>query len=322
MAHRNTIHRAALLTIVCALAIASARHARAQGALFKSGIDMVALTVTVTDAAGHCITGLTADHFAVFEDGVQQTLTLFGSEQVPVDVAFVLDTSSSMGTDLPLVKQAARGLVSKLRAGDRAAVVDVKQTVGMPQPFTEDHDMVAAAVDALSARGSTAVYDGLYTALREFQRERRMHPEVRRKALVLLSDGVDNASHVTFEDAAELARQLDVTIYTIALRPASPASSFAQNETVRQADYTMRSLARETGGLAFFPLKAAELEQIYSAIARELVSQYALGYVASSPEKRAAFKRVSVRVLPPAEGRARTRSGYVARASGLATPGT
>jgi Ca-activated chloride channel homolog len=294
-----------------------ATHARAQGALFKSSVDMVALTVTVSDSAGQSVRGLTADHFAVFEDGVQQTLSLFGSEQVPVDVAFVLDTSSSMSLDLPLVKQAARGLVSRLRAGDRAAVFDVNQTVGNPRPFTEDHDEVIAAVDGLKARGSTAVYDGLYTSLREFQRERRARPELRRQALVLLSDGVDNASHVTFDDAAELARQLDVTIYTIALRQELPSLLFPQQ---RQADYAMRALARETGGQAFFPLKAAELEAIYTSIARELVSQYALGYVASTPGNRAAFKRVSVRLLPPAESRARTRSGYLARTSTAAAP--
>jgi Ca-activated chloride channel family protein len=292
-------------------------HAHAQGALFKSGVDMVALTVTVTDSAGQAVSGLTADHFAVFEDGVQQTLSLFGSEQVPVDVAFVLDTSSSMSVDLPLVKQAARGLVSRLRAADRAAVFEVSETVGNSRPFTDDHDQVIAAVEGLKARGSTALYDGLYTSLREFQRERRLHPELRRHALVLLSDGLDNASHVTFDDAAELARQLDVTIYTIALQ--QQVLSLLSPEQ-RQANYAMRALARETGGQAFFPAKAVELEMIYASIARELVSQYALGYVASTPGDRGAFKRVSVRLLPPAEGRARTRSGYLARTSTSAAP--
>ena len=309
--------RVAGKSLIAIAMVLVATHARAQGALFKSGVDMVALTVTVTDSAGQSVSGLTADHFAVFEDGVQQTLSLFGSEQVPVDVAFVLDTSSSMSLDLPLVKQAARGLVSTLRAADRAAVFEVNETVGNPRPFTDDHDEVIAAVDGLKARGSTAVYDGLYTSLREFQRERRLHPELRRHALVLLSDGLDNASHVTFDDAAELARQLDVTIYTIALR--QELLSLLSPEQ-RQANYAMRALARETGGQAFFPAKAAELEAIYASIARELVSQYALGYVASTPGNRGAFKRVSVRLLPPAEGRARTRSGYLARTSTAAAP--
>jgi VWFA-related protein len=319
MTQTNILHRASLLTALCVLAIAGPDRAGAQGASFRSGVDVVALTVTVSDGAGHSVRGLTEDNFAVYEDGIQQVVTLFGSEQVPVDVALVVDTSSSMGLDLPLVKAAARGLVSRLRGGDRAAVVDVKQSIRLPQPFSDDREQVVAAVDALRAIGSTALYDGLYTSLREFERERRQHSGIRRQALVLLSDGLDNSSHVTSEDVAELARRLDVTIYTIALRSAVGATTVSQQEIVRKADYAIRALARETGGVAFFPLKAAELQTIYGTIARELVSQYALGYVASASGNAAAFRRISisVRVLPPLTGTARTRSGYVAAKSTL-----
>ena len=321
MTRTNILRRAPLLTALCALAFVCPDRARAQGAPFKSGVDMVALTVAVSDAAGHSVTGLTADDFAVYEDGVQQTLSLFGSEQVPVDVALVLDTSSSMGIDLPLVKAAARGLVSRLRVGDRAAVVDVKQTIRLPRPFTDDRGQVFTALDALRARGSTALYDGLYTSLREFERERRQGADLRRQALVLLSDGLDNASHVTFDDVADLARRLDLTIYTIALRGAVASAPISQQDVVRKADYAIRALARETGGLAFFPAKAAELEAIYGTIARELVTQYALGYVASTPGNAAAFRRITVRVLPPGKGTARTRSGYAALRPTLAADG-
>ena len=192
---------------------------------------MVALRVTVSDTTGHSVVGLTADDFAVYEDGVQQAVSLFGNEQVPVDVALVLDTSSSMSLDLRLVKEASRGLVNRLRAGDRAAFVDVKQSIRLPQPFSEDRDQVFAAVDALRARGSTALYDGLYTSLREFERDRRRRSETRRQALVVLSDGLDNSSHVTYDDVAEVARRLDVTIYAIALRSAVVSSSIAQQDT-------------------------------------------------------------------------------------------
>ena len=323
MARRETLRRAYVVAAFCALAFASPDDASAQGTPFRSGVDLVALTVTVSDAAGRSVSGLTADDFAVYEDGVQQTLSLFGSEQVPVDVALVLDTSSSMGIDLPLAKEASRGLVSRLRAGDRAAVVDVKQSIRLPQPFTDDRGQVFAAVDALRAQGSTALYDGLYTSLRAFEGERRKRSETRRQALVVLSDGLDNASHVTFEDVTELARRLDVTIYTIALRSAvAGQASTRQQEIIRQADYATRALARETGGLAFFPSKGRELEAIYGAIARELVSQYALGYVASGSGNDAAFRRITVRMLPPVKGTARTRSGYVAGKSTLAADGS
>lgn len=295
------------------VALTAPKQASAQGAVFKSSVEMVALTVTVTDASGRCVTGLTADHFAIFEDGVAQTLSLFGSDDIPVDVGLVLDTSSSMLSALPIIQSAARRLVSRLRPGDRAAVIDVKKSVRIPQPFTEDHAKVASAVGGLSATGTTAIYDGLYTLLQEFERERRMRPQIRRQALVLLSDGLDTASHVSFDDVTELTRSRDVTIYAIALQQPALAGDRAEQDRVRRASWEMRALARETGGLAFFPSKAAELEGVYDAIARELVNQYALGYVTSAPRPDGAFRRVGVKILAPAEGNPRTRTGYVAK---------
>jgi VWFA-related protein len=205
-----------------------------------------------------------------------------------------------MGRNLSLVREAAARLVDSLRPGDRAALVEVKDSVAVPQPLTGDPGRIVAAVDALQPSGQTAVYDGLYLSLREFERQRRVRAEMRRQALVLLSDGRDNASHVTFEDVTELARRMDVTVYTIA--PAEASDGWA-----------LRTLARETGGVAFFPSKRFELEAIYGTIARELVSQYALGYAAPAGENDAVFRHVTVRVLPPARGIARTRSGYFAR---------
>ena len=109
-----------------ALTLGNPAAVRAQHAPFKTGVDMVALTVTVTDGAGKHITGLTGNDFTVFEDGAQQPLSFFASEDVPVDVALVIDASASMRPDLPLVQKAACGLIRKLRAFDRGAVVEVK----------------------------------------------------------------------------------------------------------------------------------------------------------------------------------------------------
>lgn len=279
---------------------------------------MVALTVTVVDGAGHSVNGLTPEDFAVYDDGVQRPLALFGSEQVPVDVAIVLDTSGSMVTALPLAKKAADGLVSQLRAGDRAEVVDVKGSVGIPQPLTEELTGVVAAISGMSASGNTAMYDGLYTTLRGFAHERRSEPGVRRQALVLLSDGLDTTSHVGFDDVLLLARQQDVTIYTISLRDPVSTILSQQRDSIQQAAYAMRALATETGGLAFFPSTAQELEAIYATIARELTSQYALGFVAPPAGSHDTFRHVIVRVLPPARGTARTRSGYVPRSPAMA----
>ena len=284
----------------------------AQDRVFKSRVDMVALTVSVTDANGQSVAGLSADDFVIFEDGVRQELILFGSDGVPVDVALVVDTSSSMTTALPMVKLAASGLVKTLRNGDRAAVVDVKDSTRVPQPLTRDLMQVEAAIGRLTPRGSTALHDAIYITLRQFARERIALPEeARRHAVIVLSDGVDTASHVAFEAITELARNLDVTIYTIALRD-QLSSDPGIREALRGATWEMGSLARETGGRAFFPASALALQGIYDTIGRELANQYALGYV-SSAAGAGAFRRIGLKLLPPAEGTPRTRAGYVGK---------
>jgi Ca-activated chloride channel family protein len=293
------------------LAINASSEAGAQG-VFKSGVDMVPLTVTVTDASGKYIRGLTERDFAVFENGVQQSLSFFAGEPLPVDVALVLDVSSSMAADMPRVREAAGGLVRSLRPSDRAAVVAVRTSVEMAQPFTAERERVTAAIDGLRSSGSTAVYDGLYIALKEFARERREHAEVRRQVLVLLSDGLDNASHLSADETADAARRAGVSIYVVALTgPAPPTRGTPWNVAQERATYTMRALAQDSGGRIFLPAAPTELAAVYGAIARELASQYDLGYVPAKPGD-GTFRRIAVRVLAPASGIARTRNGYLA----------
>lgn len=310
----NTGVRSAVLSLmVSALVLGAADRAYSQEASFRSGGEMVALIITVTDAAGHFIRGLTARDLVVYDEGVEQPIVLFGSEEVPLDVAFVLDTSDSMKNDLPLVKKAALALVGLLRAGDRAAIFEVKTIIGVAASLTPDRNAIAVAVERLDASGSTSLYDGVEAALREFERERSVLREIRRQALVLVSDGFDNSSAVKFREVAQLARRLDVTIYSVALGSATESRSLSQFELedVGTFNTALNSLARETGGLAFSPRRADALEGIYASIARELVTQYTVRYVAPDSGPPGAFRHLSVRVVPPAEGVARTRSGYL-----------
>ena len=297
-----------------ALALGNPKAVGAQHATFKSGVEMVPLTVTVTDVKGKPVTGLTGSDFTVLEDGVEQPLAFFGAGEVPLDVALVIDASASMGPDLPRVKTAARGLVRSLRATDRGAVVEVKDAVRIPQPLTSDRKQIEAGIHALRASGSTALYDGLYVMLKEFEHARRDSREIRRQALVLLSDGLDNTSHLLFDDVMQLARRVGVSIYVIALRGEAASIRRADQTAFElQAEYTMRTVARESGGRAFFPKAARELSSIYDTIAQELASQYELGYVPVTPGANGAFKRVLVRMKPPMDALPRTRSGYYAK---------
>ena len=222
------------------------------GQEFRSGVEMVALSVTVLDGRGHSVDGLTAADFAVFEDGVPQTVSLFGSDEVPLDVALILDSSASMGELMPVVKAGARSLLSRLRDGDRATLIDLKRTIAVRQDLTSDLPQVTAAVDAVEPGGTTALYDGLYLALRQFEHARRQHPDRRRQALVVFSDGVDTASRLDFTSVAELARSADVAIYTITPDNRRTAWVGARLEQRQSAMWELRTLTRELGAVQRF----------------------------------------------------------------------
>ena len=146
---------------------------------------------------------------------------------------------------------------------------------------------------------------------KEFARERGDRAEVRRQVLVLLSDGLDNASHVSADEMADLARRVGASIYVVALTdPILQAHGTLREREPQRATYAIRALAQEAGGRIFFPTSTTELPAVYGAIARELASQYDLGYVPARPGGDGRFRRIGVRVLPPASGVARTRSGY------------
>jgi len=285
----------------------------AQKPVFKSGVDMVPLTVTVTDTKGKYVTGLSGPDFEVFEDGVQQDVAFFASDGVPLDVALLVDTSASMNQDLPLVKSAATGLVGRLRTTDRATVVNVKGSISIAQELTSDRHALAGAIQGLSAGGETAVYDGVYVILQQLERERRTAAQVRRQALVLLTDGIDTLSRVAFEDVLDAARRGNVSIYVVALKsaPAHTPRSRLPGEILR-SDYALKSVTRESGGRLFEPKTAVDLPSIYSAIAEELFCQYDLGYMPLRVVGGGDFRRVVVRLRPQTKALARTRTGYIA----------
>lgn len=297
-----------IVACACLLALANARTTAAQP--LRSGVDLVALTVTVTDPQGRGIPGLTADRFAVYDEGIQQPVSLFSSGQLPLDIAFVLDTSASMSAILPVVSRGARALLTRLREGDRAAVIDVKGRIEIREELTAHLAGINKSLATLKSTGQTALYDGLYIALHEFERDRRRLPELRRQALVVFSDGMDTASHVRFADLLELARSCGVTIYTLTLQGTLDSALDLTGETQRVA-WEMRTLTRETGGVAFFPARPLDLERAFATIATELTTQYALAYPVPAEPGGRTFRRVSIQLVPPAEGVARTRPGYV-----------
>jgi Ca-activated chloride channel family protein len=281
--------------------------------IFRGGIDLVALSVVVTDQQQRFVRGLDVADFAVFEDGVRQDVSFFATEQVPLDLALLVDTSASMQDKMETMQGAAVGFLQSLRPGDRTIVVDIKDNVRIAYPLGNDFAQAHNAVRQTVARGGTALYNGLYLTLKEMVKQRKANGDVRRQAIAVLSDGDDTASLVGYEDVMELAKQSGIAVYTITLKSAFAVreASLAGRRYFSESEFAMKSLAQETGARSFFPEHIDELAGVYGTIADELANQYAIGYSPKNTPRDGSFRRVIVRVADRPDVRTRTRSGYL-----------
>jgi Ca-activated chloride channel family protein len=282
----------------------------AQTPSFRVGVDVVSLNVTVTDSSARYVIDLEQPDFSVFEDGVKQDITLFSKTNLPIALALLLDTSASMETRLPVAQQAAVGFARRLRTQDLAEIVSFDSRVTVLQTFTNQATELEQAIRKTSASGSTSLYNAVYIALKDLKKVvARSADEVRRQAIVVLSDGEDTSSLLPFEEVLDLAKRSETAIYTIGLK----AEESSNARGFKEAEFILRQFAQETGGRAFFPMQVSELESIYSQISDELSSQYTVGYTSRNPRLDGAWRRVVVRV-GRANTVARTKLGYYAPA--------
>ena len=282
----------------------------AQQPAFRSAIDVVSMNVTVTDQGNKYITDLTETDFEIFEDGVKQELTLFNRSNLPVALSLLIDTSSSMEDRMVTAQDAAIGFVRKLRPTDLGEVIGFDSRAEVLQKFTSSPAELEQAIRKTVAGGSTSLNNALYISLKGLKKiPIRQEDEIRRQAIVLLSDGEDTSSLVTFEDVLDLARRSETAIYTIGLMEQGPGGG--QSKGFREATYALRQLANDTGGRAFFPADMRSLASVYGQIYDELSSQYTIGYTSKNPKRDGAWRRLVVRVARP-NVQARTKQGYFA----------
>jgi VWFA-related protein len=323
-----------LVVALLAPAVASAQSAQyGAGAVrptFGSSVDMVALNVTVTASSGAYVRDLGPRDFVVYEDGLAQDVTVFGAGDVPIDLVLLLDLSASVRDRVDLVRAAAKGFLRTLREDDRGAVIGFNQSVRVLSALTSDKASLSNAVDSASASGGTALYSALYIALRGLDGPRRraappaepapppagVQPAepLRRRVLVVLSDGLDTSSLVSYEDVLQSLRESGVLLYTIHLKRLNQIDIDALLPGRRAkptGEYVLRTLARETGARAFTAQELTALPGIYADIAAELSSQYLLGFVPVSHEGAQKFHALSVAVPGRANAQARTRMGYL-----------
>jgi Ca-activated chloride channel family protein len=277
----------------------------AQGQRIRSGVELVSLNVTVTDGGSKYITDLTEQEFEVFEDGARQKLTFFSRTQLPISLALLLDTSASMDERMGIAQEAAIGFARQLQKDDQAEVIDFDSQVRILQSFTNDAATLEKAIRQTTPNGSTSLYNAIYISLKELKKVRAgSTADVRRQAIVLLSDGDDTSSLIEFEEVLDLAKRSETAIYAIGLR----AGEIGRRE-FKEAEFVLKQLANETGGRAYFVTDARELPKIYQTIWDELSSQYSVAYSSANPKRDGAWRRIQVRLLRP-NTTARTKLGY------------
>lgn len=297
------------LGILVATAIAAPLALGAQQPAFRSAIDVVSMNVTVTDSTNKYITDLTEKDFEIFEDGVKQDMTLFNRTNLPVALSLLIDTSSSMEDRMITAQDAAIGFVRKLRPTDLGEVIGFDSRAEVLQKFTSNTAELEQAIRKTVAGGSTSMNNALYIALKGLKKiPIRQEDEIRRQAIILLSDGEDTSSLVTFEDVLDLARRSETAIYAIGLMDDTAGG---QSKGFREATYALRQLTNDTGGRAFFPADIKTLASVYGQIYDELSSQYTIGYTSKNPRRDGAWRRLVIRVARP-NVQARTKQGYFA----------
>jgi Ca-activated chloride channel family protein len=265
--------------------------------------DLVSLNVTVVDLRGALVSGLRQEHFAVYDNGERQTIQFFASDDIPATIGLLIDSSGSMRGRRDQVTTAAAAFAAMSHPLDEFFTLNFNEWVwpGLSPdvPFTADVDQLRAALSAAPAEGMTALYDAVSRGLTHLRRGTRD-----RKALVVISDGGDNASMRTLDEVVQSARQSDAAIYALTL---------FDPDNRDQRRQVLNTLTRETGGRAFMASDAADVTRSFAQIAREIRSGYTIGFVPSDVS-RDGFHiiRVDVDASNHRQLIARTRAGYYA----------
>jgi VWFA-related protein len=287
------------------------------------GTQEVLLSVTVRDAEGRPVTNLGKEDFIIAEDRVRQTLESFGKADVPVHVVLLLDASGSVFSERTSIRRAAARFVEKLGANDRIAVVQFADTVELIQDWTGDDEEVRHALNWRYRGGeATALWDAVYLAAEH------LAGIDGRRAIIILSDGVDTKSEVTPIQAQAAVDRVGAMVYVVSkaealvekLKPYAGvggriAGTSRQAQDIigqlKAAQERMREMADRAGGRLFAPLREVELEAVYGQVADELRQQYVLSYVPQNERRDGRWRNIEIYLTRPGLV-ARTRRGYVA----------
>jgi VWFA-related protein len=275
------------------------------GYVLHSDVEEVSLNVTVIDGHGQLVQSLAKDDFHVLEDGAPQTLISFQHQDIPVSIGLVIDNSGSMYRKRPAVNKATLDLILASNPKDEAFVVNFADDAYIDQEFTSDVNKLRDGLAHIESRGGTALYDAVVASADKLAADAKRPKQV----IILITDGEDNASTLNLEQGIRRVQQLSgPVIYSIGLLFGDEMS----HGEVRHARRALEMLSQETGGIAFFPKSLEQVDQIAAEVARDIRSQYTLGYRSTKPTTEPGFRKITVMAQTKGESKlnVRTRTGY------------
>ena len=271
--------------------------------VFRKDVDEVLLHASVIDDKQHIVTTLDRNAFSVFEDGKPQNIISFHHEDIPVSMGILIDNSGSMREKRNKVNQAALNLVRASNPKDEVFIVNFNDEYYLDQDFTNDLLKMKEALDKIDARGGTALYDAVVASAEHLKRNARLE----KKVLLIVTDGEDNASNETLEQAVkQLQEENGPSVYAIGI--------LGDEEHPKRAKRALEIMTQRTGGIAFFPKTLDEVDAISRTVANDIRSQYSIGFKPTNPRGNGGFRQIRVEARAKGHGKlmVRTKSGYYA----------
>jgi Ca-activated chloride channel homolog len=254
--------------------------------------NLVVVPVTVTDGKGHVVTGLQKEHFSLYEDKVEQQITHFASEDAPASIGVILDTSDSMSPRLQKAREAVAALIRNSNSDDEFFLETFSDRTRFQVGLTTHHDELLSRLKTVHTDGGTALLDAVANGLNEMKNAR-----YNRKTIVIVSDGEDNASHLTVPQLLQVVHDSDALIYAIGLVDSYGSSWQASTSTA--GAMLLKHIATESGGRLFVLNKLKQLPEITSKIGLWVRNQYILAFSPANIENRQGYHRIQVKISKP-----------------------
>ncbi len=269
---------------------------------FRTDTRLVVLPISVADRNGKLVTDLKQSSFKVFENGIEQPIKIFKREDVPISLGIIIDNSGSMKEKRQKVEIASLDMVKASNPQDEVFIVNFNDEPWLDVPMTSDIKAMQDGIARIDSRGGTAMRDAISGGIDYLKKQGKRQ----KKVLLVITDGNDNASTINLERLVSRSQQDEILIFSIGLL------NEEERHEAKIAKRALDTLARETGGLAFYPKGVADVDQIALQVAHEIRNQYTLAYSPTSPQMDGSFRQIKVTVNGPGHALVRTRTGYYA----------